>query len=407
MATLFEMPKLGMDMEEGTIVKWRKAENEAVKKGETLVEIETDKTTVEVESPCDGVLLKLYYAEGETLPIQTPIAAIGERGMAAPSLDALGRAASAAAQDTAPAVQSAPAAAQDVPAEASRREKGKLRISPRAKRLAEKNGIDIALLTATGPSGRIVEKDVRAYMAGPASASARTAAAPAADSNGYELIPLTAMRRTIARRMMESTSTIPSFTLEIRVDMRQVIALRQQMMAKKIKVSFHDIFAKCAAAAMQRHPLVNASYTDAGIRQYRTVNIGIAVAINGGLVVPVVRDVAGKSISEIAADSAAVIESARNGRLGPDDITGGHLTISNLGMYPLNSFTAIINPPESAILACAGVQKTPALEEGRWVEVPTVSITATFDHRLIDGAYGAGFMATLKEYIENPVAILM
>ena len=407
MAELFEMPKLGMDMEEGTVIKWRKGEKDAVKKGEILVEIETDKTTVEVESPCDGVVLKLYCAEGDTLPVRTPIAAIGAAGETPPEKP--GASGAQTPQSAAPA-EAAPPPADTPPAAApgGRHDTaGRVRISPRARRLAEQNQVDISAVPATGPGGRIVEKDVRGYMAR-AAAGAQPAGKPAGEPAGdYELIPLTAMRRTIARRMLESTSSIPSFTLEIRVDMRAAIGLRGQLKAKNVKVSFHDIFAKCAAAAMEEHPLINASYSEEGIRQYRKINIGIAVAVEGGLVVPVVRDVGGKRISEIAADSAAVIASARGGKLSPEDMTGGRLTISNLGMYPLCHFTAIINPPESTILACAGIQKTPMLEGEQWVEVPTVSITATFDHRLIDGAYGAGFMASLKEHIEDPISIIL
>lgn len=298
---------------------------------------------------------------------------------------------------TAAPITSMPIAAPAVPAA-----NGKIRISPRAKKLAEKNNFNAALITGSGPAGRIVEKDVRAFLAN--SGSSKTAAA--VNGRDYELIPLTSMRRTIARRMLESTTTIPTFTLEICVDMRRAIALREHLKARKVKVSYHDIFARCIASAMKIYPLINASYTSEGIRQYSNANVGIAVSIDGGLVVPVVKDIQDLRISEIAAASAALIEKARSGKLEPDDMTGGHITISNLGMFPIRSFTAIINPPESTILACAGMQEVPRVENGQLVEVPMVSITATFDHRLIDGAYGAGFMATLKEYIEDPASIL-
>lgn len=401
MATFFDMPKLGMDMEEGTIIKWLKAEQEGIKQGEPFVEIETDKSTVEVEAPCDGVVLKYYYPEGETLAIGKHIAAIGAAGEVAPAPDDVPAAPAAVASPeqapTAAPITSMPIAAPAVPAA-----NGKIRISPRAKKLAEKNNFNAALITGSGPAGRIVEKDVRAFLAN--SGSSKTAAA--VNGRDYELIPLTSMRRTIARRMIESTTTIPTFTLEICVDMRRAIALREHLKARKVKVSYHDIFARCIASAMKIYPLINASYTSEGIRQYSNANVGIAVSIDGGLVVPVVKDIQDLRISEIAAASAALIEKARSGKLEPDDMTGGHITISNLGMFPIRSFTAIINPPESTILACAGMQEVPRVENGQLVEVPMVSITATFDHRLIDGAYGAGFMATLKEYIEDPASIL-
>ena len=406
MAMFFDMPKLGMDMEEGTIVKWLKAEQETIKQGEPFAEIETDKSTVEVEAPCDGVILKYYYPEGETLEIGKHIAAIGAAGEAAPALDDAEATPTAVPEkETVPnavsAVTSSPIANPTVPVASAAN--GKIRISPRAENLAKKHGIDVALITGTGPAGRIVEKDVRAFMASGAAAKATVAVT---DDKEYELIPLTSMRRTIARRMLESTTTLPTFTLEICVDMRRAIALREQLKAKKIKVSYHDIFARCIASAMKVHPLINASYFADGIHQYKNVNVGIAVSIDGGLVVPVVKDIQDLRISEIAVASAKMIDKARSGKLEPDDMTGGHITISNLGMYPVKSFTAIINPPESTILACAGMQKVPCVENGQLIEIPMVSITATFDHRLIDGAYGAGFMATLKEYIEDPATIL-
>ena len=403
MATWFDMPKLGMDMEEGTIVKWLKPEGASVKAGEPFAEIETDKSTVEVEAPCDGVILKYYYPEGETLEIGTHIAALGAQGEAPPALSSQPQ--QHAQEEPAPVSeagqQKAPAAQPLPPAVAGA---GRIRISPRARRLAKKEGVDPSQVAATGPSGRIVERDVRAFLA--AKPLQPPVKAPVSGDE-IERIPLTAMRRTIARRMLESTTSIPTFTLEIRADMRRIIQMRERMKAKGIRTSFHDFFVRCTASAMQRHPLLNASYSSDGILQYRKIHVGIAVAVDGGLVVPVLRNVDHLCVSEIAQASAALIEKARRGKLEPDEMTGGHITISNLGMYPLHSFTAIINPPESCILACAGQVKVPSVENGQLIEIPTVSVTATFDHRLIDGAYGAGFMATLKDYLEDPAAILL
>lgn len=399
MAVLFEMPKLGMDMEEGSVVRWLKKENEAVKKGEALAEIETDKSSVEVESPADGVVLKIYHPEGESLPVGTVIAAIGPAGTPFPDVQAISAPSEPAGIPEAPAQP-----AGNTAEKAAKTRRGKLRISPRAKRLAEKNGADLSLIQGSGPAGRIVERDVRSFMALSSGAAQQMTAVTGPD---YDLTPLSAMRKTIARRMLQSTTTIPSFALEIEVDMRQAISLREAMKKKAVKISFHDLIAKCAACAMKYHPLLNAAYCEDGIRQYHSVNIGVAVAIEGGLVVPVIRDVEHKSVAEISSAGRVLIEKARTGKLEPDDMTGGHLTISNLGMYPLKSFTAIINPGESCILAVAGLQQVPAIENGQIVELPKMSITATFDHRLIDGAVGAEFLKTLKEYIENPAIMLI
>ena len=398
----FLMPKLGMDMEEGTIVKWLKAEGDEVKKGEPFAEIETDKSTVEVEALSSGVVLKLYYPEGETLACGKPIAAIGEKGQQVPELTA-----AAPAPVAEEKVEAAPVQKAAEPVLAARPTGGKLRVTPRARRLAQKEGIDLQRVTGTGPSGRIVEQDVRDFMA---SGGGRMTAAPVRIPVDT-VKPLTGVRKVTAKRMRESLSEMAQTNTRMDVDMTNMMAFRKQMNARLekegIKVSFLDLLVAVCAKALIEHPQANVSLQSDGIHYKNYANIGIAVDSEKGLVVPVIKDADVLSIPEISKASKAMVDKARKGALQPDDMRGGTFTISNLGMFEVDSFTAIVNPPETCILAVGRIADRTVVENGQIVIRPMMNLCLSYDHRVIDGAPSARFLQTVKHYMENPVWLMM
>ena len=397
------MPSAGQTTDCLLITRWHKKEGDPVARGDILFEVETDKAVLPVESFAKGKLLKACYAEGDTAYVGDVVAYVGEEGdlmnLDIPPAPSQAQVAQTAEEDDyAPIIAESalcapPVVKRVLAAQATIRD---LQASPAAKKAVRDAGIHLEDVAVALGIKRIKAQDIAAFQ--------RNAAT--ADSTGYTLIPLSAMRKTIAQRMFRSTSTTPTYTVEIEVNMQAVIALRAACKANGIKVAYHDVFAKCTAAAIAQHPLINASYTDEGLRQHCAVNVGIAVSLENGLIVPVVRDIAGKGIAQIASESAALIIKAQNGSLSSADMQGGTITISNMGMYPIRRFTAIINPPESAILAIGGLWQRPRVVNGTLADEPVAAITATFDHRIIDGAYGAAFLTTLKEYIENPALIL-
>lgn len=413
MAELFKMPKLGMDMEEGTIVKWLKAEGDKVEKGEQLVEIETDKSTVSVEAPVSGVILKLYYPDGETTPCGTPIAAIGAEGETAPNITA---AQPAKAEEpkaepvaAAPVAAAAPAPVFAAPTavKANLTPGGRIRSTPRARRLAEKNGVDISLIAGTGPSGRIIEEDVRNFIASGASSVVTTVRRVPQET----VAPLTGIRKVTARRMKQSLEGSAQLNHRVDVDVTNLLNFRKQVNAKLekdgIKVSIADILTAACAKALIEHPMANCSLMADGIHYRNFANIGIAVDTPKGLVVPVVKDADILSLADISKSSRALIEKARNGALTPDDMSGGSFTISNLGMFEIDSFTAILNPPETCILAVGRIADRVVAENGQPVIRPMMNLCLTYDHQILDGAPAARFLQTIKHYIENPVWIMM
>lgn len=414
----FLMPKLGMDMEEGTVVKWLKAEGDTVAKGEALAEIETDKSSVEVESPFSGTILKIYVPEGEAKPCGTPIAYIGNPGDAVPTFGAAPAAAPAA--PATPAVQAAAPAAPakaTTPAKAAARPAapaaqltpgGRLRVSPRAARLAEKNGVDLSLVAGTGYNGRIVEQDVRDFIA--AGGNARFAA-PAVRNREETVTPLKGVRKVTANRMRQSLQEMAQTNTRMDVDMSNMISFRSQLNAKLakdgVKVSFVDLMVAVCAKALIDHPQANCSLMEDGIHYRNYANIGVAVDTDRGLVVPVIKDADILSIPEIAKASAELIDKARRGALSPDDMKGGSFTISNLGMFEVDSFTAIVNPPETCILAMSRTADRPVVVDGQIVIRPMMNLCLSYDHRVIDGAPSARFLRDIKRYIENPVWLLV
>jgi pyruvate dehydrogenase E2 component (dihydrolipoamide acetyltransferase) len=432
MATEVKLPRLGQGMESGTIVKWLKGEGEPVKKREPLYELDTDKVTQEVEAEADGVLLKIVIdsgevevgktiafigSEGEDVPsgnggapstaeAESDEAAVEEKdeaeteGASAPGMDdqrARGQEAAAAT------AEAATAAVADAPA----RPDGRVKASPLARRLAREKGIEIATLTGTGPEGRIVAEDVeRGATAAPEAAPAAALAAPTGE---VEEIELTSTRKTIARRLTEAWAA-PVFQLTVSVDMTRALELRERLVARlregETKPTLSDLLTKVAAAALLRHPAVNAHFTGEKILRFPYAHVGIAVAAPSGLVVPVVRDADRKTIQEIAAGRADLVGRAREGKLQREDLVDGTFTISNLGMFGIEQFVAVLNPPQAAILAVGATEEKPVVRDGQLEVRPLMNMTITCDHRAIDGADGAEFLRTVKELLEEPALAL-
>jgi pyruvate dehydrogenase E2 component (dihydrolipoamide acetyltransferase) len=433
-ATEVKLPRLGQGMESGTIVKWLKGEGEPVKKREPLYELDTDKVTQEVEAEADGVLLKIVVDSGE-VEVGKTIAFIGSEDEDVPSGNGgAPAAAEAEAESDEAAVEeqdegqtegaSAPgmddqrargqeaaaataAAETAAVAEAPARPDGRVKASPLARRLAREKGIDITTLSGSGPEGRIVAEDVeRGVVAAPKAAPAAAVAAP---SGEIEEIELTSTRKTIARRLTDAWQA-PVFQLTVSVDMTRSLELRERLVARlrdgETKPTVSDLLTKVAAAALLRHRAVNAHFTGDKILRFPAAHVGIAVAAPNGLVVPVIRDADRKTIQEIAADRAALVGRAREGKLKRDDLADGTFTISNLGMFGIEQFVAVLNPPQAAILAVGTTEPKPVVVDGEVVVRSLMSMTITCDHRAIDGADGAEFLRTVKELLEEPALAL-
>jgi pyruvate dehydrogenase E2 component (dihydrolipoamide acetyltransferase) len=438
MATEVKLPRLGQGMESGTIVKWLKGEGDAVKKREPLYELDTDKVTQEVEAEADGVLLKIVVDSGE-VEVGRTIAFIGNEGEDVPS-DNGGQPAEtkseeseeseekdedAAEPDEQPEEEGSPAeemdderergrqaaattaeAATAAVADAPAKPDGRVKASPLARRLAREKGIDIAQLQGSGPEGRIVAEDVeRGVVEQPAAAPAAALAA----TGEAEEIKLTSTRKTIARRLTEAWQA-PVFQLTLSVDMTRALELRERLVARleegETKPTVSDLLTKVCAAALVRHPAVNAHFSGDKILRFPYAHVGIAVAAPNGLVVPVIRDADRKTIQEIAADRADLVGRARDGKLQLSDLADGTFTISNLGMFGIEQFIAVLNPPQAAILAVGSTEEKPVVRDGQIEVRPLMSITITCDHRAVDGADGAEFLRAVKELLEEPALAL-
>jgi len=403
-----KLPRLGQGMEAGTVVKWLKSEGDTVAKGEPLYELDTDKVTQEVESDYAGILLKIALPQGEA-PVGQTIAWIGEAGeevrdagapqsaekpAEAPRRDderERGREAAAEAAGEESAHEPAVASASN----------GRIKASPLARRLAREKGIDIASLRGSGPDGRIVAKDVE-------TARPAAVAAPAAPPPGeVESVPLTSVRRTIARRLTAAWQA-PVFQLTVSADMTQANALvaRARELNPDVRITVTDVLAKICAQALMRHRDVNVQYTDDALLRFPTANVGIAVAAPQGLVVPVLRSVERLSLAEIAAARGDVVARARDNKLTTQDMQGGTFTISNLGMYGVEQFVAVLNPPQAAILAVGAAVDTPVARDGAVEVRPMLTMTLTVDHRAVDGAQAADFLRTVRQLVEEPALAL-
>jgi pyruvate dehydrogenase E2 component (dihydrolipoamide acetyltransferase) len=397
MASEVKLPRLGQGMESGTVRKWLKSEGDTVEKGEPLFEVDTDKVTQEVESDFSGVLLKIALQEGEA-PVGQTIAWIGEAGeeVAAPAV--------APAADT-PAepdeVADAAAEAPPAPAPAPSTPHGRVKASPLARRLARERGIDIATLQGTGPEGRIVAKDVEG-------AQARPAAAPVSVPSGeVESVPLTSIRKTIARRLTAAWEA-PVFQLTVTADMTRAneLVARARELNPDVRITVTDLLAKVCAQALMRHRDVNVQYADDSLLKFPTATVGIAVAAPQGLVVPVLRSVERLSLAEVAAARTDSVGRARDNKLTQQDFEDGTFTISNLGMFGIEQFVAVINPPQAASLAVGASVDTPVARDGAVEIRPILTMTLTVDHRAVDGAEGADFLRTVKQFVEDPALAL-
>jgi pyruvate dehydrogenase E2 component (dihydrolipoyllysine-residue acetyltransferase) len=396
MATEVILPRLGQGMESGTIVRWLKSEGEPVAKGEPLFELDTDKVTQEVEAEAAGVLLKIAVTEGE-VPVGQTVAFIGAEGEDVPVV-----AAPAAASEEAKPSEPAPEPEREAPQEAAIASgNGRIKASPLARRIARERGIELSAIHGTGPDGRIVAEDVeRAEAGGPSAPAAVPAPVPA---GAVERVPLTSIRKTIARRLTEAWQ-IPVFQLQASADMTRVNVLVARLRERDpdVRLTVTDVLTKVCAQALMRHREVNAEFTDDAILLHPTANVGLAVAAPQGLVVPVIRGAERLSLPEIAGVRADLVGRARDNKLRAEDLEGGTFTISNLGMYAVERFTAVLNPPQAAIVAVGATEDRIVPVGGETAVRPMVTLTGTFDHRAVDGAPAAAFLQTLKESLEDP-----
>ena len=406
MATEIKLPRLGQGMESGTIIKWLKAEGDRVEKGDPLYELDTDKVTQEVEADASGVLLKIAVAEGE-VPVGRTIAVIGEQGEQAAIASPEGEQKRVAEPPEGPERTPAPAdAVTPARQRGGERADGRIKASPLARRIARERGIDLAALAGTGPEGRVVAEDVERAAAGAVPAAAAPLPSDRLLQAGQEVQveQLSSMRRTIARRLTEAWQA-PVFQLGVSVDMERAQSVRARLVelqADGAKPTLSDLLTKVCAAALMRHRAVNALYQGDAIEVHGTANIGIAVAIPDGLVVPVIRSAERLSVQEIANARADLVDRARSGKLQQRDLDGGTFTISNLGMFGIERFIAVLNPPQSAILAVGSVEDKVVAVDGQPTVRPRMDLMLTCDHRAIDGATGAQFLTTVKSFLEEP-----
>ncbi|NCC14888.1 MAG: 2-oxo acid dehydrogenase subunit E2 [Clostridia bacterium] len=412
MAFEINMPQLGLTMEEGTVSKWVKQEGDAVKVGDVIVEITTDKLTSEVESEFDGILLKIVAQEGEDIPVKGLLAYIGEKG------EALSGAAAPAVVPTAQAapVTAAPTAAASAPIVNAN---GRIRISPLAKKTATKMGVDYANVKGSGPAGRIVQKDILAAaqnapvvapVVAPAAAPAPVAASGSIDlMEGDEVVKLAGMRKVVAERMAQSRREIPSVTQNVKIDVTNLMKFRKQINVELgVKYSVNDFILKAVAKALKNNKHILVSLDGDKIIKRAHVNVGMAVALDEGLIVPVLKDIDKMSLEEISATAKDLAERARTNKLGMDEYKGSTFSISNLGMFGVETFDPIVNQPDSGILGVCAVQDELVMDdEGNISKRQFMRISFTFDHRLIDGATAAKFELAIKELLENPMKILL
>ena len=429
------MPRLSDSMEEGTILAWMKAVGDEVAVGDELVEIETDKANMVYESDTAGTLSEIVAEEGVTLPIGEVIARIGD-GAAAPS----GGGETAEAADDAttdeeakdapaaePAPAEAPAAEAPAPAATTSADGDRIKASPLARRIAADRGVDLSTLSGSGPGGRIIKKDVEEAQAAPAAPapeapSAAASAAPAGPTPGArekpetargsaEVIELTKLQQTVSRRMAESKATAPHFYLTTEIDMTRAVEARKRIKAAAgegdVVPSFNDMVIKACAIALREFPRANGAYRDGRVEEYSRVNVGVAVAAQDALVVPTVFDADTKGLRQIATEARALAARVREGTITPPELSGGTFTVSNLGMFGVTSFSAVINPPQAAILAVGSIDEVPVVRDGQVVPGSRMSVTLACDHRILYGADGAEFLARVRDLLTEPVFLAL
>lgn len=416
MAETINMPKLGFDMAEGTLVRWVKQVGENINKGDVLAEIETDKATVEVESPAGGVVLQLIVNQGDVVPVNAPIAVVGAVGEKVSEQSAVSS--KKVADDKAPALSGVEGAPQSqgtpasVPSAVSTPSDGAIKASPLAKKIARDNNINLAQLQGTGPGGRVVRKDVESALAGTTQSAVRSTFAPSftAISHDDETVQLTKLRQAIARRMTESKTSVPHFYVSHEYKMDAVMAMRKQVneyLPDNEKLSVNDFIVKAVALALREFPNLNATFAGDKVVRHGAVNVGVAVAVTGGLLTVVNKNTDQLPLRQISADVKQKVARARDGKVKPDDIEGSTFSISNLGMYDVENFIAIVNPPEAAILAVGSAKEVPVVENGEIKVGWRMKATVSVDHRVSDGAEAAQFMQSLAKYLETPALMLV
>ena len=406
MAEVINMPRLSDTMEEGTLAKWFKKVGDTVKEGEILAEIETDKATMEFESFYDGVLLHIGIDEGSTAPVDSIIAIIGSKGEDISEI--INNDIPVAKEEPTPVVKEEPtpvAKEQVKPVSIISMSNDRILISPLAKKLADEKGIDISAIKGSGDSGRIIKRDIDSFK--PSNYSQFSQPRPHLKESSYET-QNSAMRKAIAKRLSDSKFSAPHYYLNIELEMDNIISFRKQFIqTQNIKISFNDIIAKAVSLSLAKHPKVNSRWYDDKIIFNEHVHLGVAVAVDDGLVVPVVKFSNSKDLPQINTEIKDFAERAKNKKLSPSEIEGSTFTISNLGMFGIESFTSIINQPNSAILSIGAIVQKPIVKNNEVVVGNTMKLTLACDHRTVDGATGSLFLKTLKEYIENPVSILI
>jgi len=425
MATRIMMSKLSPTMEEGRVLQWLKQEGDVVESGDVVVEVETDKATMEVEVMGSGVLRKIIVAADATVPtgtllgivaepdedISTIVAEAGAAALAKPAAAATASSAfdsNLAAHTPTEALPEAPQAMPAAPAAgAPEQDGGRIKASPLARRIADERGISLRQIRGTGTGGRIIRRDIEA-------AASAGLAAPLADVGPeapYQRVELSQIRKAIARNLSQSLGPIPHFYLTTEIDMTRTIELRQELNksleGRGVKIGINDILVKTAAQALLQHPNVNVSFADDHIRRFSRVDVGIAVAVPDGLITPVLRNVGHKGLEKIAGESRDLIARAREKKLAPEEYQGATFTISNLGMYGIDEFTAVINPPAATILAVGAITNKPVATDGAIEVRPRMRVTLSCDHRAVDGAMGAEFLATFRAMLENPLHMVL
>ena len=412
MVTKVHMEALSPTMEEGQLVRWLKSEGEEVSSGDILAEIETDKATMELVARGDGILRKIFLDAGGVSAVGSVIAVIASADEDISGIeegsDGNGTQQALPEESSAETTQE-PEVATTSEISAGTRGTGSVKASPLARRLATEMGVDLLTIKGSGPGGRVVKRDLEGAKTAGSTGAATTTWTP--EENEYEDVPTSQMRKSIAKRLVTSIGPVPTFYLTVEVDMNRVIEARESMNSMLeedgYRISVNDIVLKAVAAALRQHPNCNAQWHDNFVRRFNAVHLGVAVAIDEGLITPVIRNAHAKGIMQIASEVRELAGRARTKKLMPDEYTGSTFSVSNLGMFGIQEFTAIINPPEAGILAVGGIEETPVVVNGEVKICPRMRITMSCDHRVIDGAQGARFLATLKSMLEEPTAILL
>ncbi len=414
MAEIIRMPKLSDTMTEGVVSEWHKEIGDSVSAGDLLAEIETDKANMEFESYGDGILLHIGVEAGSAAPINSVLAVLGEKGE---DVKAILAAEEAGAGEAATDKKEEPASKSESKVETvaattsvASSDNGNVKASPLAKKMAQDQGIDLSGVTGTGPEGRVIKRDIEDFKGGSANAASGTSSSMIIPSGEDQVVPHSMMRKAIARRLTESKFQAPHFYLTMDIDMDQAIADRQALnlalSADGKKVSFNDLVMKACALGLRKNPKVNSQWTDTDIIYKSDINIGMAVAVDQGLVVPVITNADYKSLPTMAEEARGLARKAKDGKLQPNEMDGNTFTVSNLGMAGIESFTSIINSPSSCIMAVGAIRNEPVVKEGEIVVGNRMKVTLSCDHRAVDGAVGSDFLVTFKQIMENPLVYL-